>query len=137
MGIHKLASHQELRHLRHGARCHKSYRNIFDYFKPRLHVGFTATPKRGDGVCLDDIYHDIVFDRDLQWGIKNGWLSDIHCLRVNIGFDLSKVAKRLGDYASGELDEAMNIDAQNKAIAEAYHTYAKGQTVEYGFEDVL
>jgi len=113
--------------------CHhaaaKSYRNIYDHFTPRLHVGFTATPKRGDGARLDNIYSDIVFDRDLKWGIKNGWLSPIECLRANIGFDLSRVARRLGDYAAGELDDAMNIESQNKAIAEAYYKYAKGQTV--------
>ena len=27
-----------------------SYRKIYEYFKPRLHLGFTATPNRGDNV---------------------------------------------------------------------------------------
>ena len=51
-----------------------SYKKIFEYFKPRLHIGFTATPKRGDGVRLDDVYEDIIFERDLLWGINNGYL---------------------------------------------------------------
>ena len=107
----------------------KTYREIYEYFRPRLHVGFTATPKRGDGARLDTVFDRIVFDRDLQWGIKNGWLCDIYCLRVDIGYDLSHVAKRLGDYAPGQLDKAMNIESQNKAIAAAYYKYAKGQTI--------
>ena len=52
-----------------------------------------------------------------------------HCLRVNIGYDLSKVARRMGDFATGELENAMNIESHNKAIAEAYYKYAKGQTL--------
>ena len=46
-----------------------SYRKILDYFKPRLLLGFTATPNRGDGVGLDGIFEDIIFERDLEWGI--------------------------------------------------------------------
>ena len=76
-----------------------TYRKIFDYFKPRLHLGFTATPNRNDGVGLKAIYEDIIYERNLKWGIENGYLSNIHCLRVDIGVDLRHVAQRLGDYA--------------------------------------
>ena len=45
--------------------CHHSaaptYRKIYDYFKPRLHLGFTATPNRNDGVGLEHVFDDIVF----------------------------------------------------------------------------
>lgn len=109
--------------------CHHStaptYRKIYDYFKPRLHLGFTATPNRNDGVGLKAIYEDIIFERNLKWGIENGYLSDIHCLRVDIGVDLRHVAQRLGDYASDSLERAMNIESANDAIAEAYKLYAK------------
>ena len=105
--------------------CAPTYRKIFDYFKPRLHLGFTATPNRNDGVGLKEIYQDIIFDRNLKWGIENGYLSDIHCLRVEIGYDLRRVAMRLGDYAPEALDRAVNIESANKAVAEAYKLYAK------------
>lgn len=107
----------------------KSYRKIYEYFRPRLHLGFTATPNRGDNVRLDDIYQDIIFERDIKWAIQNKYLTDIYCMRVNIGYDISKVARRMGDFAPGELDEAMNQDVLNNAIAEAYKKYAKGQTL--------
>lgn len=106
-----------------------TYRKIYDYFKPRLHLGFTATPNRSDGVRLDDIYQDIIFQRDLKWAIKNGYLSDIRCLRANIGYDLSKVSRRMGDFAPGELEKAMNIEGQNDAIAQVYREQAVGQTL--------
>lgn len=113
--------------------CHhaaaQSYKKIIEYFKPRLLLGFTATPNRGDNVRLDDVFQKIIFQKDLKWAIKNKYLTDIECLRVNIGYDISKVARRMGDFATGELDKAMNTDILNGAIAEAYQKYAKGQTL--------
>lgn len=109
--------------------CHHStastYRKIYDYFKPRIHLGFTATPNRNDGVGLKEIYQDIIFERNMKWGIENGYLSDIHCLRAEIGYDLRRVAMRLGDYAPEALDRAVNIESANEAIAEIYKLYAK------------
>lgn len=104
-----------------------TYRKIYDYFSPEKHIGFTATPNRGDKAKLDDVYSEIIFQRDLRWAIESGYLCDIYCLRVNIGFDLSAVHSRNGDYAPGELDEAM--DGTADAIAEAYREYAKGATL--------
>lgn len=105
----------------------KQYRAILDYFQPEKVIGFTATPNRGDRVRLDDIFQDIVFQRDLRWGIRNGYLSDVTCKRVNIGYDLRAVHTRHGDYAPGELAQAM--DGTADAIAEAYRTLAKGPTL--------
>lgn len=104
-----------------------TYRKILDHFTPRLTLGFTATPNRGDKVRLDDIFQKIIFSRDLRWGIKNGYLCDILCKRVEIGYDLSKVHTRMGDYAPGELAEAMGGTAD--AIAQTYREHAQGPTL--------
>lgn len=104
-----------------------TYRKIYDYFYPRMHIGFTATPNRGDRVRLDTVFSKIIFQRDLKWGIESGYLCDIHCLRVDIGYDLSRVHTRMGDYAPGELEEAMA--GTSDAIAQAYREYAKGATL--------
>lgn len=105
----------------------KSYRTIYNHFKPRLHLGFTATPNRADSARLDDIFSSIIFQRDLRWGIENEYLSDIHCLRVDIGYDLRGVKSQHGDYAPGELDKAM--DGTADAIAQAYRDHAHGATL--------
>ena len=104
-----------------------SYRKIFGYFTPRRNLGFTATPNRTDGIRLDDVFQDIIFQRDLRWGIENGYLSDIYCRRVDIGFDLRGVSTRGGDYAPGELEEAM--EGTEDAIAQAYRELAEGATL--------
>ncbi|QNO18828.1 DEAD/DEAH box helicase [Caproicibacterium amylolyticum] len=107
----------------------KTYHDIFNYFQPRQLIGFTATPNRSDSVRLDDVFQDIVFERDLKWGIQNGYLSDIYCRRVNIGYDLSHVKTSGGDYAPGELEEAM--DGTADAIAQAYKDMAIGATLVF------
>lgn len=107
----------------------QSYKKIINYFNPRLLLGFTATPNRGDNIRLDDVFEKIIFQRDLKWAILNKYLTDIDCIRVNIGYDISNVAKRMGDFAIGELEKTMNTKILNKAIAQAYREYAKGQTL--------
>ncbi len=101
-----------------------TYRKIFGHFRPEKLIGFTATPNRGDKVRLDDVFQRIIFQRDLRWGIENGWLCDIFCKRIDIGYDLTAVRTRMGDYAPGELEEAM--DGTADAIAQAYREHAAG-----------
>lgn len=105
----------------------KTYRELIEYFKPRLLLGFTATPNRGDGVRLDDIYSDIIFKKDIKWGIENHYLSDVECIRVNSDYDLSKVGTYMGDYKLADLKrELRNSDGK---IIEAYKKYAVGATL--------
>lgn len=92
-----------------------TYRKIYEHFSPRLHLGFTATPNRMDEVGLSHIYDDIIFERDLEWGIKNNRLSPIRCLRAEIGYDLRDAAVRMGDFAPNQLEKAVNIGAANEA----------------------
>ena len=90
-----------------------TYRKIFEHFQPQKLIGFTATPNRGDKVRLSDVFQKIIFQRDLRWGIENKYLCGILCKRVDIGYDLRAVHTRNGDYAPGELDEAMEGTAAN------------------------
>ena len=106
-----------------------SYMKILDYFNPRLTLGFTATPKRGDNVGLGHIFSDIIYDKDIIWGIKNNFLSNVDCLRVDIGYNVSRTKITAGDYNKNELEKAVNIELANKAIGDVYKKYAKGQTL--------
>lgn len=97
-----------------------TWRKTLDHFSPAARViGFTATPNRFDGVQLADIFDDIIYEYPLRRGIEDGWLAPVHALRVDVGYDLTEVRTRAGDFAAGELERAVNIDAANHAIAEA------------------
>lgn len=106
-----------------------SYQKIYDYFKPRLHIGFTATPNRGDRVRLDKIYEKIIYQKDLKWGIHEHYLTDIDCYQVDIGYDISKVKRKMGDFDNHQLAKAIDQKVMNEGIAKAYEKYAVGQTV--------
>lgn len=95
-----------------------TYTEILSHFKPNRLLGFTATPNRADGKGLEKVFDEIIFKKDLKWGIENGYLSPIWCKRVNIGYDLRGVAVRMGDYSAKDLDRVVNVDKCNDAIAE-------------------
>lgn len=107
----------------------ESYKKIYSYFKPRIHVGFTATPNRGDKIRLDDVFEKIIFERNLKWGINQGFLTDVNCLRVKVSYSLANVKKRMGDFVTNELDKAINTGIANEQVAEIYKKYARGQTI--------
>lgn len=111
-----------------------TYRKILGYFKPRKLVGLTATPKRGDGLRLTDSFDDICFVRDLKWGIENGYLSRLRCVRVSSDYDMNKVDKVLGDFTASGLGDEMEDSDDDVVIAKAYLDYCvpeKRRTLVY------
>lgn len=106
-----------------------SYQKIYAYFRPRLHLGFTATPNRADNAKLGNIYSKVIYEKNIKWGIQNNYLSDIRCKKVDIGYDLRKVRTQMGDFHQGDLDNAINITECNEAIARVYQEHAVGPTV--------
>lgn len=114
--------------------CHHSiaptYRKIYDYFKPRVHLGFTATPDRADGADLRHIYDDIIFKRDMKWGIKTAkCITDIEAYQVNVHYDLRKVKKQMGDFVVNSLSRAMMEPGCVDEVVKAYNQMRKGQTL--------
>ncbi len=107
----------------------KSYKTVYSYFTPRLHLGFTATPNRGDKVRLDDVFEKIVFEKNLLWGIRNDYLTDVRCIRAKISWNLKPVKISMGDFQTGALEKAVDTEGINAEIAEIYKKYACGQTL--------
>ena len=106
-----------------------TYQKIYEYFKPRIHIGFTATPDRHDRSDLHKIYEDILYMRDMKWGIKEKFLTDIDCYQVNVKYNLKGVKTQMGDYNIGGLADAMMQTECVDAVVDAYNTYRKGQTL--------
>ena len=65
----------------------------------------------------------------MRWGITNNFLTDIDCLRVDIGYDLSKVKIKRGDLDQEKLQATINKKILNEGVANAYRKYAVGRTV--------
>jgi superfamily II DNA or RNA helicase len=88
-------------------------------------VGFTATLNRTDGKGLADVWETVAYERDILYGIDNGYLTDVRGQQVTVdGLDLATVAKSRGDYQEGQLGEAMESAGAGEVIAQAYLEHA-------------
>jgi superfamily II DNA or RNA helicase len=111
----------------------ETYRRILDHFglfdkdTKRLLLGFTATPKRGDGQGLDDVFEEIVFSRDLPEMVQSGYLAPLAGWRVTTDVDLSQVRTRMGDYVVNQLSEAVNVERRNGVVVKAYRELLPGR----------
>jgi ATP-dependent helicase IRC3 len=87
---------------------------------PKLLVGFTATPKRGDGTGLDEIFEEIVFSRTLPEMIQRGYVSPVAGYRVETDVDLSQVRTRMGDFVTSQLSQAVNVEDRNALVVKVH-----------------
>jgi superfamily II DNA or RNA helicase len=104
-----------------------SYRTIINHFRQNpklLHLGVTATPNRADGKGLGEIYDEIVADRDIVFGIREGWLADLRGIRIKTRTDISQVRSQAGDFQVGELSRTLNTPARNRLIVESWKEHA-------------
>jgi superfamily II DNA or RNA helicase len=108
-----------------------TYRAILDKLALKrpdaLVIGFTATPQRGDGVQLAEIFPDIVYQMDARASIEAGYLVPVRSYAVNTETDLDAVASRAGDFVLGQLAEAVDTEERNLAVLEAYQTLTPGK----------
>lgn len=70
---------------------------------PNLRVcGLTATPFRSDGVSMANLFQSVAFDRDILWGIDDGWLVPVKQAFVRVSVDFSTLKIKQGE--DGEED---------------------------------
>lgn len=107
-------------------------------------VGFTATLWRSDG-GLDTVWQEVVFERDIEWAIEQGFLVRPRGLVVvSAQIDLSQVRVVAGDYVQSELEEAMMASVDSTVIAMNTHAknracivFAAGVDHAYALSDAL
>ena len=111
----------------------RTYKRILEYlgvFSPdtrKLLVGFTATPKRGDGKGLNAVFQEIVYSRSLPEMIRSGYLSPVAGYRVETDVDLTRVRTRMGDFIAAQLSRAVNVEQRNEIIIDVFQTYLRGK----------
>lgn len=91
-----------------------------------LLLGVTATPDRGDGKGLDDLFDEIVWSYDILWGIRSGYLADLRGKRVTVAdLDLSGVKVSRGDYEAGSAGRALEDAGAPEVIVRAWLEHAR------------
>jgi ATP-dependent helicase IRC3 len=108
----------------------RSYRDVLKALRAGepdgpLLLGVTATPDRGDGVGLDDLFQSIVFNYDMLWGIRAGYLADVRGRAVKVtGLAIDSIKKSAGDYQAGDAGRALEDAGAPQAIAKAIKRHA-------------
>jgi superfamily II DNA or RNA helicase len=98
---------------------------LFIDYTPTPCVGFTATMTREDGKGLGDVWETIAYERDILWMIDHGYLTDVRGQSVTVDdLDLATIARSRGDYADGQLGEALIASGAAEVTAEAYWEHA-------------
>ncbi|MCK4777560.1 MAG: DEAD/DEAH box helicase, partial [Actinomycetia bacterium] len=100
---------------------------IFDKDTDKLLLGFTATPKRGDGIGLEEIFEDITYSQSITHMIEANYLANIIGYRVNTKVNLEGVKVRMGDFVIGDLSRKVNVEERNALIIKSYLKLAKNR----------
>ncbi|WP_341220492.1 EcoAI/FtnUII family type I restriction enzme subunit R [Polaribacter atrinae] len=74
--------------------CHRgsaneegSWRAILDHFKPAIHLGLTATPKRDDNIDTYKYFGKPIYEYSLKEGIQDGFLTPYKVKRITTNID--------------------------------------------------
>jgi superfamily II DNA or RNA helicase len=98
-----------------------SYKKILEYFSAHV-LGVTATPDRGDMKSLGEFFESLAYEYTLVQAIREGYLCPIKAQTIPLKIDLSGVRTQQGDYASGDLGDALSpyLDQIADIIAQKY-----------------
>lgn len=109
--------------------CHHSaaatWTRTIETLNPRLLVGLTATPKRGDGVGLDGLFQEIVYSLPMRDLVEVGKLARPIGLRVGTSVDLGAVHTRGGEFVESELSTIINTPQRNSLVVDAWEKHIR------------
>jgi superfamily II DNA or RNA helicase len=111
----------------------QTYRDLLEHFAGAKILGFTATPNRGDEKALAQVFDVVAYDMTIGDAIGLGWLVPIKSRSIKLrSLDLSKVRKRQGELAAGELGTVMSeIAVLREAIEPAVEIAAEMQAIVF------
>ena len=84
-----------------------SYRKVLDHFGTAKVLGVTATPDRADRRDLGAVFDSLAYEYDLARAVRDGYLCPIQAQTIPLNIDISHVSTQSGDYAAGELGDAL------------------------------
>lgn len=113
--------------------CHRgsaneegSWRAILDHFKPAVHLGLTATPKRDDNVDTYKYFGKPIYEYSLKDGIQDGFLTPYKVKRITTNIDEyihtndSKIIQgevKKDRYDLNDFDKSITINQRTELVA--------------------
>ena len=104
----------------------KTYRKTLDYFQGAYTLGFTATPCRGDGAGLDDLFSHMVCGPSIKQLIEAGHLSPYRYLAAENSMVVKGAKTRGGDYTSKSLARLNPRDQLAADLVSSYRQHCDG-----------
>lgn len=92
-----------------------------------LLLGVTATPDRGDGKGLKDMFDRVVWSYDVLWGIGEGYLSDLRGVRCTVKMNTADLKVSRGDYEAGAAGQALEDAHAPEVIFRSWCEHAAGR----------
>jgi superfamily II DNA or RNA helicase len=108
------------------------YTNIYDacgvaHDGSIVHVGVTATPKRADKIGLDGTFDVVAYSIGIAELIRRGYLVPLVGYRVATNTNLDAVRVVAGEFNQGDLATAVDTDARNARVVQAYTDITPGR----------
>ena len=97
------------------------------HFDVKLLLGLTATPDRLDGISLGNLFDEIVVDKDIAFGIDEGYLVELDAIRLKTEVNLDKVRTTGGELNARDLEAIINTPSRNNYIVDRWLEEAKGK----------
>ena len=86
----------------------KTRKDIIEYYADSVVIGLTATPARGDGKGMGEIYDDLVLARSIGDLIEENYLVPVRYFAPTTP-DLNKIKQTKSDYNVKDLEKTMNV----------------------------
>ncbi len=104
----------------------RTYQRLLDRLRPKVLVGLTATPERGDGADVLRWFGQRVACEVRLWqALDQGLLCPFHYFGIHDGTDLSSVTFARGRYAPRELEGVYTADdLRARRVLDAVRRYA-------------
>lgn len=111
----------------------KTYKALWERWPKAKFLGLTATPCRLDGTAFTDLFDMQLQSKDIQWFIKEGWLSDFEYVSVQPDSEELRKVKALkkrgadGDYQTKEMATVLDCPESIEHLYDTYNIYARGK----------
>jgi superfamily II DNA or RNA helicase len=108
-----------------------TYASVYEHFEATftgdvVHIGVTATPRRGDGAGLDKVFQKVVHSTTIDELIAQGWLVDLRGYRVRTQTSLEGLTKRDMD-SDRKVANLIDTQERNAQVVKAYQDLAEGR----------
>jgi ATP-dependent helicase IRC3 len=110
----------------------ETYRRVLDHLRATadhgpLLLGVTATVERGDGLGLDRVFEEVVYEKPILEMIQRGYLADLRAIEVKLSADFGALHVRAGDFVDREVEDLLRAADAPTHIAQAWQQHAAGR----------